>query len=250
MVQWYSPGGACVHPHLIHASLGRPESKTRTGSRSVQPFLHSARHRVAILYNQPPISPWNCPCPWKIWTLIHGSFSPPESSAQMVHWSVQLFCRAHGSVSLYFTTGSLYCQLPLAMKGSEPPSNTWFLGPMWAHNPNSISIGSAVFAGFTTAKRLVTLSTYRSYTNNCIYLSIYPGSLPAQHLRSQAFSVAGPTVWNSLPDFIRDLIISADCVCLKPNSITLSGSKLVADRFKAGSTLVADLQRAGIWPII
>ena len=33
----------------------------------------------------------------------------------------------------------------------------------------------------------------------------------------QAFSVAGPTVWNSLPDFIRDPAISADCldVCLK-----------------------------------
>jgi len=27
----------------------------------------------------------------------------------------------------------------------------------------------------------------------------------------QAFSVAGPTVWNSLPDFIRDPTISADC---------------------------------------
>jgi len=28
---------------------------------------------------------------------------------------------------------------------------------------------------------------------------------------SRAFSVAGPTVWNSLPDFIWDLTISADC---------------------------------------
>ena len=27
----------------------------------------------------------------------------------------------------------------------------------------------------------------------------------------RAFSVAGPTVWNSLPDFIRDPTISADC---------------------------------------
>jgi len=26
-----------------------------------------------------------------------------------------------------------------------------------------------------------------------------------------AFSVAGPTVWNSLPNFIRDTTISADC---------------------------------------
>ena len=31
------------------------------------------------------------------------------------------------------------------------------------------------------------------------------------------FSVAGPAVWNSLPDFILDPTISADCldVCLK-----------------------------------
>ena len=28
---------------------------------------------------------------------------------------------------------------------------------------------------------------------------------------SRAFSVAGPTVWNSLSDFIRDPAISADC---------------------------------------
>ena len=27
----------------------------------------------------------------------------------------------------------------------------------------------------------------------------------------QAFSVAGPRVWNSLPDFIRDPTVSADC---------------------------------------
>ena len=34
--------------------------------------------------------------------------------------------------------------------GSGPPSNTWFLGPTQVHNPNGISIGSAVFAGLTT----------------------------------------------------------------------------------------------------
>ena len=27
----------------------------------------------------------------------------------------------------------------------------------------------------------------------------------------RAFSVAGPTVWNSLPDFIRDPTVSAEC---------------------------------------
>jgi len=30
-----------------------------------------------------------------------------------------------------------------------PPSNTCFIGPIWVHNPNGISIGSAVFACMT-----------------------------------------------------------------------------------------------------
>jgi len=33
--------------------------------------------------------------------------------------------------------------------GSGPPSNIWFLQSTRVHNPNGISIGSAVFAGLT-----------------------------------------------------------------------------------------------------
>jgi len=40
--------------------------------------------------------------------------------------------------------------LPLPMGGSEPPSNTWSLGPTQVLNPNGISIGSAVFAGLSS----------------------------------------------------------------------------------------------------
>jgi len=36
------------------------------------------------------------------------------------------------------------------MEGSGPPSNTWFLGPTRVLNPNGISIGAALFAGFTS----------------------------------------------------------------------------------------------------
>jgi len=65
------------------------------------------------------------------------------------------------------------------------------------------------------------------------YLSVYcvpvASAVTRRHLRSansqllavpryrlntygrRAFSVAGPTVWNSLPDFIRDPTISAEC---------------------------------------
>jgi len=41
-------------------------------------------------------------------------------------------------------------KLPLSIGGSGPPSNTWFPVPTWLHNPNSISIGSAIFAGLTS----------------------------------------------------------------------------------------------------
>jgi len=36
--------------------------------------------------------------------------------------------------------------LPFCVGRSRPPSNTWFLGPTRVHNPNNISISSAVFA--------------------------------------------------------------------------------------------------------
>jgi len=39
------------------------------------------------------------------------------------------------------------CPFPV---GDMDPSNTWFPGPTQVFNPNSISIGSAVFAGLTT----------------------------------------------------------------------------------------------------
>ena len=48
----------------------------------------------------------------------------------------------------------------------------------------------------------------------------------------RAFSVAGPTVWNSLPDFIRDPTSSTDClgVYLKRtcSRVTSASSALVA----------------------
>jgi len=55
-------------------------------------------------------------------------------------------------MSLYFTIGRPFSpkNLPLPMGGSEPPSNTWCLGPTQVLNPNGISIGSAAFAGLTS----------------------------------------------------------------------------------------------------
>jgi len=40
---------ASVTSHLTHASLGPPEFKSQTASRSVQPFLHSLWQSISIL---------------------------------------------------------------------------------------------------------------------------------------------------------------------------------------------------------
>ena len=54
---------ANIHPNLIHASLDQPESTSQTACGSVQPFLHSSRQTVHILYKGPPPSQ-NCPFAW------------------------------------------------------------------------------------------------------------------------------------------------------------------------------------------
>jgi len=54
--------------------------------------------------------------------------------------------------------------------GSEPPSNTWSLGPTQVINPNGISIGSAVFAGLTSVTDRQTDHATRSLTIDRIYV--------------------------------------------------------------------------------
>jgi len=55
------------------------------------------------------------------------------------------------TVSLYFTMGRTFSpkNFPLPMRGSGPPSNTWFPRPTQVLNPNGSSIGAAVFAGLS-----------------------------------------------------------------------------------------------------
>jgi len=78
MVQSYSPGGANVHPYVIYGSFDPPHSASQNASRSVQPFLHSSRLRVPILYNG-HFLPQNCLFTWGSGpNLMHSSFGPPE----------------------------------------------------------------------------------------------------------------------------------------------------------------------------
>ena len=76
-----------------HASFSQPDSTTQTANRSVQPFLHSWRQNVPILYNGMPLSPSKLPLhigdldP----RLIHGSQGQPDYTTQTANRSVKPF---------------------------------------------------------------------------------------------------------------------------------------------------------------
>jgi len=74
--------------------------------------------------------------------LIYASLGPPESSTQMAFPSVQSFLHSSQQSIPILYSGPPFppqnCPLPW---GIWTPSNSRFLGPTRAHNPNSISIG-------------------------------------------------------------------------------------------------------------
>jgi len=59
------------------------------------------------------------------------------------------FCTDHGRKSLYFTIGDPFPQIAPFCGRIGTPSNSWFLGPVSANNPNGITIGSADFVQVT-----------------------------------------------------------------------------------------------------
>ena len=50
--------------HLIHVSLGPPNSTSQTASQSVQSFLYGSRQRVLYFTMGRPFPPQNCPFAW------------------------------------------------------------------------------------------------------------------------------------------------------------------------------------------
>jgi len=73
------------------ASFGPSQSTVQTGNRSVQPFLHSSRHKVTILT-------MGCSFPKNASShggsrphVIHGSLGPPASSTPTASRSAQPF---------------------------------------------------------------------------------------------------------------------------------------------------------------
>jgi len=58
-------------------TFDQPESIHQTAFRSVQPFLHSLRHRVSILYNRPPLYSSKLSSHMGIWLPSNTSFLGP-----------------------------------------------------------------------------------------------------------------------------------------------------------------------------
>jgi len=82
------------------------------------------------------------------WTC--ASFSPLESTTKMANGSVQPFLHSlWHKVPILYNRRPYRPELPLPIGDLDLPCNTWCFGPMRAHNPNGISIGSAVFARVT-----------------------------------------------------------------------------------------------------
>jgi len=74
---------------ITHASLGPPESTTKTASGWVQPFLHTAEHFTTGR----PFAPQNCPFPWVNLDphLIRDFLGPLEPTIQTASRSVHPF---------------------------------------------------------------------------------------------------------------------------------------------------------------
>jgi len=82
--------------------------------------------------------------------VIHASLSQPKSIPQMTSGSFQPFlCNSWQTVLIYYSGPPPFPQNCAFHGWILTPSSTWFLGPTWIHNPNSISVGSAIFAGLT-----------------------------------------------------------------------------------------------------
>jgi len=112
-----------LHSHLICGSLGSPDSASQVTSRLVEPFLHSSRQKVPILYNGRPF-PSKLPFPMGDLDqhLIHDSLWPSKPITQMASQSVQPFFAQFTAECPYTYNGTpLFPQkLPLPMGGSGP----------------------------------------------------------------------------------------------------------------------------------
>jgi len=95
--------------------------------------------------------PWQGPSALLDPHLTHDSLGPSEPTTQTASRSVESFLhRWPQSVPILYNRAPLPLQIAHCHRGIWTPSNTWFLGPTRVPNINGISIGAAVFTGFTS----------------------------------------------------------------------------------------------------
>jgi len=114
---------------------------------------HTTKHPTDNLSNKYNKWSWNVQsCGANVHPhLIHTfPLGPPESTPhpkRHLH-RFSVFAQLWQSVPILYNGPPLFpFKIASSHGGSGPPSNTWFLGPIQVHNPNGISVGSAVFHG-------------------------------------------------------------------------------------------------------
>jgi len=167
-ITWWIRMNLCIEYEWTCAFFGPLESTTQMANRQVQPFLHSSRQKVTILYNGCPF-PKNFPYPW-------GS-GPTFNTIPWAHpkpkWHLDQFRR--------FCTE---CPYTLQWDAPSPqnctfswriwtPSNTWLLVCTHVLNLNGFSIGSSIFAWHTSVTDRPTDHANRLVTIGRIYVKLY-----------------------------------------------------------------------------
>jgi len=79
--------------------------------------------------------------------VLHSAYLSPQPK-RLINWFSR-FCTTHGRKSPYLTMGNPSPKIAPFHGSIWTPSNSWFLGPVCAHNLNGITIGSAVFTQVT-----------------------------------------------------------------------------------------------------
>ena len=148
MVQSYSPGGANVPSYegtlappveydWTCASFGQPT--TQTANRSVESFLDRSRQSVVRHIGA------------TLWIRLNSCFLRPTRVHNPNYKSISSTVFAQITAGRPYTLqwASISPKIASSHRKIWISSNLWFLWLIWTHNPNGISIGSAVFAGFS-----------------------------------------------------------------------------------------------------
>jgi len=126
----------------------------------------------------------------------------PSPQIKTANRSVQPFVHNSLQKVLYLTMGNLFPKTAPSRGGSGPPRNSWFLEPDRAHNPNGISIGSAVLAQMTAEYTCFTMGRPYPPQNcplpsgdldpNLIHGCWFPG--PTRVLNPNGISIGSPII--------------------------------------------------------